>query len=104
MTITMCESPAFLPMDLTTKKPIWLEPTTNELIGGKEHMIESYEDIFRLGAHFENERSVGATKFNNTSSRSHAMIWIRLYTQIENDKVHVNHLKICDLAGSERVS
>ena len=66
-------------MDLVTKKPIWLEPSSNELMGGKEHLIESYEDIFKLGSIFESERTVGATKFNSTSSRSHAMIWIRIY-------------------------
>lgn len=80
MTITMCESLVTHPCDLTTKGPIWLEPTTNELMGGKEHLIEKYEDIFTQGALFENLRSVGATKFNKTSSRSHAMVWIRIYT------------------------
>lgn len=80
MTITMCESNAVHPIDLVTKGPIWMEPTTNELMGGKEHLIENFNDIYKLGAIFESERSVGATKFNFTSSRSHAMIWIRIYT------------------------
>lgn len=104
MTITLCESNAVNPIDLVTKGPIWLEPTTNELMGGKEHLIEKYEDIFRLGAFFESERSVGATKFNYCSSRSHAMIWIRIYTLVGEDQLRINHLKILDLAGSERIS
>ena len=61
MTITMCESNATHPLDLVTKGPIWLEPTSNELMGGKEHIVESTNDIFKLGAIFESERSVGAT-------------------------------------------
>ena len=104
MTITLCESKDLHPTDLVNKRVIWLEPTTNELMGGGEHLIESYDDIFKLGAMFESERSVGATKFNNTSSRSHAMIWIRIYTLVEKDKMRINHVKILDLAGSERVS
>ena len=80
MTITVCESNAVHPNDLVTKGPIWMEPTTHELMGGKEHLIENFNDIYKLGAIFESERSVGATKFNSTSSRSHAMIWIRIYT------------------------
>lgn len=104
MTITLCESNAVHPVDLVTKGPIWLDPTTNELKGGKEHLIESYEEIFKIGAFFESERSVGATKFNQTSSRSHAMIWIRIYTITDENKVRINHVKILDLAGSERTS
>lgn len=104
MTITVCESVGMHPMDLVTKGPIWLEPSSNELMGGKEHLIETYEDIFKLGAIFESERTCGATKFNSTSSRSHAMIWIRIYTNVGKDKLRVNHLKIVDLAGSERVN
>ena len=32
------------------------------------------------------------------------MIWIRIYTVTGQDSLRVNHLKILDLAGSERVS
>jgi hypothetical protein len=39
MTITMCESNAVHPIDLVTKRYIWLEPTTNELMGGQEHLV-----------------------------------------------------------------
>ena len=104
MTVTMCESNAVTPIDLVTKGYIWLDPLSNELMGGKEHLVNSYQDIFKLGAIFESERSVGATKFNYCSSRTHAMIWIRVYTVIGEDLLRVNHLKILDLAGSERVS
>ena len=103
MTVTICESNDVMPMDLVTKGPIWLEPTTNELMGGAEHLIESLDDIFKLGAIFESERSVSATKFNSTSSGTHAMIWIKIYTIIEQDEMRVNHVKIIDLAGSERI-
>ena len=39
MTITMCESNFVHPIDLVTKGPIWMEPSTNELMGGHEHLI-----------------------------------------------------------------
>ena len=90
MTVTICESNDVLPMDLVTKGPIWLDAITNELLGGAEHLIESTDDIFKLGAIFENERSCSPTKFNTTSSRSHAMIWIKIYTVLEDDKVRIN--------------
>ena len=44
MTITLCESNAVQPIDLTTKGYIWMDTQTNELMGGKEYMIEKYED------------------------------------------------------------
>lgn len=103
MTITICESLGMHPMDLVTGTPIWMDPTTNELMGGKEHLIETYDDVFKLGAIFESQRTCGATKFNDTSSRSHAMIWVRIYTKTADDKLRINTLKIVDLAGSERV-
>lgn len=102
MTITICEAVWLHPMDLTTKKSIWMDPNTNELMGGTEHLIESYKDIFRLGAIFESERTVGSTKFNATSSRTHALIWIRIYQKTGKDSYRMNHVKILDLAGSER--
>ena len=92
------------PIDLQTKAPVWLEPASNELMGGTETIIESYNDIFRMGELFESERSTGATNFNDTSSRSHAMIWIRIYTMVDDDKMRINNFKIIDLAGSERIS
>jgi hypothetical protein len=85
MTVTLCESLYTHPTDLTTKVYIWLNATTNELQGGCEHMISGYEDIFRVGSIFESERCVGATNFNSTSSRSHAMIWVRIYTVVGED-------------------
>ena len=103
MTIAMCESNAVQPIDLTSKGPIWLDVNSNEMMGGVEHIIESNEDIFKLGAMFESERSCGATKFNAFSSRSFAVIWIKIYTLVGPDKIRINHVKILDLAGSERV-
>lgn len=51
----------------------------------------------------EKERTVGSTKFNSVSSRTHALIWVRVYTIVEENKVRINNLKVLDLAGSERV-
>ena len=85
MTITISESVFRDPVDLIAKKVIWMDPDTNELMGGKEVLIENYKDIFKLGALFESQRTVGATSFNATSSRTHALIWIRIYSLVGKD-------------------
>jgi len=40
---------------------------------------------------------------NTGSSRTHCLIWIKLYTKLDDNKVHVNSMRFVDLAGSERV-
>lgn len=80
MTISISESNFRHPMDLITKSLIWMDPTTDELIGMKEIPIETPADIYKVGLSVEKERTVGATKFNNVSSRTHCMIWIKAYT------------------------
>ena len=40
---------------------------------------------------------------NTRSSRTHCLIWIKLYTKLDDNKVHVNSMRFVDLAGSERV-
>ena len=104
MTISLSESNFRHPLDLQSKSLIWMDPYKSVLIGMKETVITGPEDIYKLGTIVEKERTVGATKFNNVSSRTHAVIWIKVYTMVGPNKCRINHLKILDCAGSERVS
>jgi len=80
-----------------------MDVTKNELVGQTETPINSAEDVYKIGKILEKERTVSSTKFNSTSSRTHAMIWLRVYTIVEPNKLRINNLKVLDLAGSERV-
>lgn len=80
-----------------------MDVTKNELVGQTETPINSPEDVYKIGKVLEKERTVSSTKFNSTSSRTHAMIWLRVYTIVEPNKLRINNLKVLDLAGSERV-
>jgi len=66
--------------------------------------IETAEDIFKMTRIIETERMTNSTKMNDSSSRSHCTVELRLYTKSGEDKVHINSLKFFDLAGSERTS
>lgn len=103
MTINVCESNYQTPLDLVSKKPIKLDPETNELMGQDETIINSPKDIFKIGHVVETERTAAATKMNAASSRTHCLMWIKLYTKLDDNQVHVNSMKFIDLAGSERV-
>jgi hypothetical protein len=103
MTICISESPFKDPIDLVTKTPIMMDVTVNELVGMTETIIRTPSDIYKIGSILEKERTTTATKFNATSSRSHCLMWIKVYTKLEPNKVRINHLKMLDLAGSERV-
>ena len=68
-----------------------------------ENIIRTPEDIYNMGKILETERATSATHFNATSSRSHAVMWIKVYTKIDDTHVRINSLKMLDLAGSERI-
>jgi hypothetical protein len=103
MTISVSESDFRDPIDLQTKALIWLDTVSNDLIGMKETVINGPEDIYKVGQIIEKERTVGATKFNNVSSRTHCLMWCKVYRIVGPDKIRINHFKVLDLAGSERV-
>ena len=104
MTISLSESNFGPPLDLVAKTIVWLDPKSYELIGMKETVINGPGDIYKIGQVIEKERTVGATKFNNVSSRTHAFMTINVYTLVAENMVRVNKFKLLDLAGSERVS
>ena len=68
-----------------------------------ENIIHTPEDIYNMGKILETERATSSTHFNATSSRSHALLWIKVYTKLDDGKVRINNLKMLDLAGSERI-
>lgn len=103
MTINVCESNYQVPLDLVSKKPIKLDPISHDLLGQDETIITSAKDIFKVGHVVETERTSATTKMNQASSRTHCLIWIKVYTKMSDNLVHVNHMRFIDLAGSERV-
>lgn len=49
MTISISESNFRHPLDLVTKNFVWMDPANDELIGMKETVIETPEDIYKIG-------------------------------------------------------
>ena len=69
--------------------------------GGEEIKILSTKDIITVCKLIENGRSVRSTSKNCASSRSHAIIEMRLYRKF-GDKLRTTQFNFIDLAGSER--
>ena len=67
----------------------------------KETFIKSTADIIRMSKIVETERNTAKTGMNDTSSRSHAVVELKMYIK-DGDNFHVNMLKFLDLCGSER--
>lgn len=102
MSMSIAECPAFMdPIDLQTKKPCYLDLDINELVGMKETFIKSTADIIRMSKIVETERNTQKTGMNDTSSRSHAVVEIKIYIK-DGDNFRVNFMKFLDLCGSER--
>ena len=74
--------------------------------GVRELEVESYEDVEQVLREGQMRRSVGETKMNAQSSRSHAVLTLRLTSQRTDDPEGVTKttckLNLVDLAGSER--
>jgi hypothetical protein len=102
MSMSIAECPAFMdPVDLQTKKPCYMDLEINELVGQKETFIKSTGDIIRMSKIVETERNTAKTGMNDTSSRSHAVVEIKVYIK-DGKNMRVNFLKFLDLCGSER--
>lgn len=70
------------------------------VVGLSEHTCDDLKDFERLYIEANNNRSTAGTKLNAQSSRSHAILMVKV-TQTTGDKVLVSTASAIDLAGSE---
>lgn len=70
------------------------------VVGLSEHACDDLKDFERLYVEANNNRSVGATKLNAESSRSHAILMVKL-TQTTAEGTRISTASAIDLAGSE---
>ncbi|CAI4816653.1 BAI_1a_G0053590.mRNA.1.CDS.1 [Saccharomyces cerevisiae] len=76
-----------------------------KVIGLTERKCESSEELLRWIAIGDKSRKIGETDYNARSSRSHAIVLIRLTsTDVKNGTSRSSTLSLCDLAGSERAT
>lgn len=75
------------------------------VIGLTEKRCNDSDELMKWVKLGEMSRKTGKTDYNTRSSRSHAIIQIKLIlTDPINGSKKVNNLSLCDLAGSERAS
>lgn len=72
--------------------------------GLQEEVVVSAEQVEALLDEGDSRRAVGATKMNEHSSRSHAVMRMVVETRQKDGKVSVATINMVDLAGSERLS
>jgi len=65
--------------------------------------VNNIEDVFELLAKGNKNRAVASTSLNETSSRSHMVLWVDVESGFEGQDVNKGTLFLVDLAGSERV-
>jgi len=65
--------------------------------------VNNIEDVFDLLAKGNQNRAVAATSLNQTSSRSHMVLWVDVNSGFEGQDGNKGTLFLVDLAGSERV-
>jgi len=65
--------------------------------------VENIEDVFELLAKGNKNRAVASTSLNQTSSRSHMVLWVDVTSGFEGQDGNKGTLFLVDLAGSERV-
>jgi len=70
------------------------------VVGLSERECEDLKDFERLYIEANNNRSTAGTKLNAQSSRSHAILMVKL-TQINGDETLISTASAIDLAGSE---
>ncbi|KAH8819522.1 P-loop containing nucleoside triphosphate hydrolase protein [Xylogone sp. PMI_703] len=70
------------------------------VVGLSEHACDDLKDFERLYIEANNNRSTAGTKLNAQSSRSHAILTVKV-TQTTGEKVLVSTASAIDLAGSE---
>eukprot|EP00534_Pseudo-nitzschia_fraudulenta_P012700 CAMPEP_0201220858 /NCGR_PEP_ID=MMETSP0851-20130426/191812_1 /ASSEMBLY_ACC=CAM_ASM_000631 /TAXON_ID=183588 /ORGANISM="Pseudo-nitzschia fraudulenta, Strain WWA7" /LENGTH=1338 /DNA_ID=CAMNT_0047510597 /DNA_START=189 /DNA_END=4205 /DNA_ORIENTATION=- len=65
--------------------------------------VNNIEDVFELLAKGNQNRAVASTSLNQTSSRSHMVLWVDVTSGFEGQDGNKGTLFLVDLAGSERV-
>ena len=89
--------------------PPWVDGKANvalneyEMSGTKDVEIKSVEDITKVMQIVEVTRTAKAHNLNDTSSRSHCVITLKL-RQKQGNKIVNSKFIIADLAGSERIA
>lgn len=93
-----------------TAPPVRLFDSNDGLVikGLREEVVTSPEDVFRILAQGESRRQVGATHFNQHSSRSHVIVRLWIEGRATDGTMSSKHstassLSLVDLAGSESV-
>lgn len=77
----------------------------NKIIGITNPIIKSRDQILQYINRGDNNRKTSETDFNARSSRSHAILQIKLHTFSSLSQVETNAtLSLCDLAGSEKAT
>jgi hypothetical protein len=56
-----------------------LDMTTNDLIGQDEIILTNLADILKVAQTVEKKRTTGSHDMNATSSRSHAVVELKMY-------------------------
>lgn len=80
----------------TSRQGVWVEGVTEEFVTCEQDVADLVRMGFRL-------RSVGTTKLNERSSRSHCVFTLVLQQTLPNGQVKSSRLNLVDLAGSERI-
>jgi len=65
--------------------------------------VDNIEDVFELLKKGNKNRAVASTSLNQTSSRSHMVLWVDVISGFEGQDGNRGTLFLVDLAGSERV-
>jgi kinesin family protein 5 len=80
------------------EKGLWVQDATEVYVGCEEEM----QEVFQIGT--EN-RTVGNTKMNAKSSRSHSLFIVTIFQRhCKTDSTKAGKLYFVDLAGSEKIS
>ncbi|GMF46923.1 unnamed protein product [[Candida] boidinii] len=72
-------------------------------MGLREIQVETSEELIKVIEGGDSIRRTGGTDFNARSSRSHAVLMIRILC-VDGNKERFSSLCLCDLAGSEKAT
>ena len=90
-------SPKSLKIKECPRKGIYVQGLTQVCVTSERDMLE----VISLG---EQMRTVGSTKLNKTSSRSHLLFILEATQKLSNESEKKGNLNLVDLAGSEKVN